>query len=216
MLLAFSEHWLWPGAWSLTLVVWWAYLILTAILLSRLLIESWASRWSASSRGLGLALSFARGGPAVREADAHAGRRRLGRTPCSHLVRLAMRCAPERKKGSSEAVSEYQILPPEVYERTERPCMKAVWNGAVIAQSDATVMVEGNHYFPPGSVNSGVSETERHHDALRLEGRRFVSRCRRGRRGQLGCRVVLSRIPSSAAENIKDHIAFWRGVEVQP
>ena len=30
--------------------------------------------------------------------------------------------------------------------------MKAIWNGAVIAESDATIVVEGNHYFPPESV----------------------------------------------------------------
>ena len=30
---------------------------------------------------------------------------------------------------------------------------KAVWNGAVLAESDETVMVEGNHYFPPEAVN---------------------------------------------------------------
>ena len=32
--------------------------------------------------------------------------------------------------------------------------MRAVWNGAVIAESDATVVVEGNHYFPPESLSS--------------------------------------------------------------
>ena len=31
--------------------------------------------------------------------------------------------------------------------------MRATWNGAVLAESDATVIVEGNHYFPPDSLN---------------------------------------------------------------
>jgi uncharacterized protein (DUF427 family) len=31
--------------------------------------------------------------------------------------------------------------------------MKAIWNGAVLAQSDKTIVVENNHYFPPDSVN---------------------------------------------------------------
>lgn len=52
ILLALLERWLWPDVWGLTLVVWWAYLTLTAVVLVRLLIESWASRWSPSSRGL--------------------------------------------------------------------------------------------------------------------------------------------------------------------
>jgi len=52
VLLAFSERWLWTNVWSVTLVVWWAYLILTAALLTQLLIDSWAARWSARSRSV--------------------------------------------------------------------------------------------------------------------------------------------------------------------
>ena len=31
--------------------------------------------------------------------------------------------------------------------------MKAIWKGAVLAESDETIVVEGNHYFPPDSIN---------------------------------------------------------------
>ena len=34
--------------------------------------------------------------------------------------------------------------------------MKAIWNGSTLAESDDTIVVEGNHYFPPGSVNSDL------------------------------------------------------------
>ena len=46
---------------------------------------------------------------------------------------------------------------------------KAMWNDHVIAESDNTVVVEGNHYFPPESVKVGVPESEQPHDGLRLE-----------------------------------------------
>ena len=38
---------------------------------------------------------------------------------------------------------------------------KALWNGAVLAESDKTVVVEGNHYFPPGSVDASRSSRDR-------------------------------------------------------
>ncbi|MGH8034793.1 MAG: DUF427 domain-containing protein, partial [Lysobacterales bacterium] len=41
--------------------------------------------------------------------------------------------------------------------------MKAIWNGAVIAQSDDTVVVEGNHYFPESSLNRDYVTFSNHH-----------------------------------------------------
>jgi len=91
--------------------------------------------------------------------------------------------------------------------------MKAVWNGHVIAESDRTVVVENNHYFPPESV-----QTER----LRESGRR--STCPwKGEAHYFD--VVVDEdenkdaawsypAPKEAAEHIKDHVAFWKGVEV--
>jgi uncharacterized protein (DUF427 family) len=46
----------------------------------------------------------------------------------------------------------------------------ARWNGAVIAESDDTVLVEGNHYFPPESVNTALLEASQPH-AMSVEGR---------------------------------------------
>ncbi|MCA9920719.1 MAG: DUF427 domain-containing protein, partial [Anaerolineales bacterium] len=37
--------------------------------------------------------------------------------------------------------------------------MKAVWNGTVLAESDDTIVVEGNHYFPPNAINKGFFKT---------------------------------------------------------
>lgn len=65
--LALCERLVWPGMWSVTLVVWWGYLIISVLMLLRLLIHSWASRWSSSSLGvvwtfvgLGLVLLWSR------------------------------------------------------------------------------------------------------------------------------------------------------------
>jgi uncharacterized protein (DUF427 family) len=41
--------------------------------------------------------------------------------------------------------------------------MKAVWNGAVLAESDETVVVEGNHYFPAGSIKAELFEDSSTH-----------------------------------------------------
>ncbi len=50
--LALCEVWIWNGLWSVTLVVWWGYLIVSVLMLLRLLIHSWASRWSQASMGV--------------------------------------------------------------------------------------------------------------------------------------------------------------------
>lgn len=98
--------------------------------------------------------------------------------------------------------------------QTEGP-VEAVWNGAVLAASEATIVVEGNHYFPPESVDW---------DLLRASDRTSVCPWK-GRAGYYDIHVDGSRNegaawvyadPKSAAAQIKDHVAFWRGVEVGP
>lgn len=91
--------------------------------------------------------------------------------------------------------------------------MKAVWNGEVIAESDQTVVVDGNHYFPADSV---VQE--------RLRPSSKTTVC--GWKGTANYYTVVAggqenpdaawyyAEPKEAALNIKGHVAFWRGVEV--
>ncbi len=89
--------------------------------------------------------------------------------------------------------------------------MKATWNDTVIAESDNTVIVEGNHYFPPASINRDlVVESE------------TTSKCPwKGLASYLTIKVDDDRNedaawyypdPKEAANNIKDHVAFWKGV----
>ena len=90
----------------------------------------------------------------------------------------------------------------------------ATWNGTVIAHSDNTIMVEGNHYFPPESVNSGF---------LRSSDKQ--TRCPwKGTAGYYDL-VVDGSVnegaawyypePKPAASDIKNYVAFWRGVSVE-
>lgn len=91
--------------------------------------------------------------------------------------------------------------------------MKAIWNNKVIAESDNTVEVEGNHYFPPNSITEGV-----------LKESNLSSRCPwKGQASYYSIEVNgetnkdaawYYKQPSDAAKEIKDQIAFWRGVEV--
>ncbi|MDT8435775.1 MAG: DUF427 domain-containing protein [Gemmatimonadota bacterium] len=91
--------------------------------------------------------------------------------------------------------------------------MKATWKGAVLAESDATVVVEGNHYFPPDSLRR---------DHLRASATR--TRCPWKGEASYYDVVVDGETnrdaawyypePSAAAEKIKGHVAFWKGVEV--
>ena len=41
--------------------------------------------------------------------------------------------------------------------------MKAIWNNQVVAESDDTIVIEGNHYFPPQSINKEYFEKTDHH-----------------------------------------------------
>ncbi len=91
---------------------------------------------------------------------------------------------------------------------------RALWNGTVLAESDDTVVVEGNHYFPPESVRwDHLSESPR------------ASFCPwKGTAGYYD--VVVNgdvnpaaawyyATPKPAAAEIKDRVAFWRGVRVE-
>ncbi len=89
----------------------------------------------------------------------------------------------------------------------------ARWNGMIIAQSDDTVVVDGNHYFPRESVNVDY-----------LQGSDTTSVCGWKGTARYHSLVVDGKIntdaawyypePKSAASEIADRIAFWKGVVV--
>ena len=90
---------------------------------------------------------------------------------------------------------------------------KAIWNGKVIAESDETIMVEGNHYFPPETVNKEFFQDSRTNTVCSWKG--VASYYTVSVDGQDNPDAAwYYPEPSDAAGNIRDYVAFWRGVEV--
>ncbi len=93
--------------------------------------------------------------------------------------------------------------------------MKAVWNGAVIAESAHTEVVEGNHYFPPSAVNRSYLKESPTHSLCPWKGTAgYYSLVVDGKENADAAWFYAE--PKDAAKNIRDHVAFWKGVEVKP
>lgn len=91
---------------------------------------------------------------------------------------------------------------------------KAVWNGETLAESDDTVVVEGNHYFPIESVNTELLQDSDSHTRCFWKGvASYYDVVVDGQRNSDAAFYYPD--PSKAAQKIKDHVAFWRGVKVE-
>jgi uncharacterized protein (DUF427 family) len=89
----------------------------------------------------------------------------------------------------------------------------ATWNGTVIAHSDDTVVVEGNHYFPIASITDGVLIDSDHTSVCPWKGTaKYYSVDVDGERNPDAAWYYPE--PTEAAAEIKDRVAFWRGVVV--
>lgn len=93
--------------------------------------------------------------------------------------------------------------------------MRAIWNGTVIAESDRTVPVEGNHYFPPGSVRREHLRGSDTHTVCSWKGTASYYDVVVGDAVNAGAAWYYPE-PKDAAAQIRDHVAFWRGVTVEP
>lgn len=92
---------------------------------------------------------------------------------------------------------------------------RAIWNSTVLAESDRCELVEGNHYFPPEAVHRAFLRPSTKHTVCSWKGTASYYDV-----------VVNDAInedaawyypdPKDAARQIKDHVAFWRGVTVEP
>ncbi len=91
--------------------------------------------------------------------------------------------------------------------------MRATWNDEVIAESDNTVVVEGNHYFPPGSVNKKHLTPSSTTTVCPWKGTAHYYTVAVGDDENRDAAWYYPD-PKEAAAEIKDHIAFWRGVDV--
>jgi uncharacterized protein (DUF427 family) len=89
----------------------------------------------------------------------------------------------------------------------------ATWNGTVIAHSDDTVIVEGNHYFPIASVTDGVLINSDRTSVCPWKGTAKYYTLDIGGERNVDAAWYYPE-PKDAAAEIKDRIAFWKGVEV--
>jgi uncharacterized protein (DUF427 family) len=90
----------------------------------------------------------------------------------------------------------------------------ATWNGAVLAESDRTIEIEGNHYFPPDSVRWEYLASSDHHTTCWWKGKASYYHVKVGDQvNENGAWFYPE--PKEAAEDIKDYVAFWRGVRVR-
>lgn len=92
--------------------------------------------------------------------------------------------------------------------------IRATWNGAVLAESDQTVVIEGNHYFPPDSVNWQYFTGSGSHTVCPWKGVASYH--------TLVVDGVSNRDaawfyphPTPLARKVKDRIAFWHGVQIE-
>lgn len=91
---------------------------------------------------------------------------------------------------------------------------KATWNGAILAESDETIVVEGNHYFPPDAVDRAKLAESDHRSVCPWKGTAsYFDVVVDGEVNRAAAWYYPD--PNPAAAEIKDHIAFWRGVEVE-
>ena len=91
--------------------------------------------------------------------------------------------------------------------------MQAIWNGAVVAESDDTVVVEGNHYFPASALKREYVVGSNHHSMCSWKGE--ASYYSLLVEGDLNPDAVwYYPEPKEAAAEIEGRVAFWKGVQV--
>lgn len=91
--------------------------------------------------------------------------------------------------------------------------MKAIWNNQVLAESNDTKVVEGNHYFPESSMNKNLFKTSSKHSTCPWKGEAsYYSLDVDGKANPDAAWYYPE--PKDAAKEIKNHVAFWKGVTV--
>lgn len=91
---------------------------------------------------------------------------------------------------------------------------KAIWNGTVIAESDHCEVVEGNQYFPPDAINPAYFQPSQTTTVCPWKG--TASYYNVVVDGQINSDAAWYYAePKAAASNIKNYVAFWRGVKVE-
>jgi len=93
--------------------------------------------------------------------------------------------------------------------------MKAIWKNQVIAESDATIVVENNHYFPANSVHPEFLKSSNTHTICPWKGTASYYSLVVDEQENRDAAWYYPET-KEAAKNIEGYIAFWKGVEVKP
>lgn len=92
--------------------------------------------------------------------------------------------------------------------------MKAIWNNQVIAESEKTIQIEGNHYFPTDTINKEFLTPSETQTTCHWKGEAsYYNISVDGRINKDAAWFYPD--PKSQASGIKNHVAFWRGVKVE-
>jgi uncharacterized protein (DUF427 family) len=91
--------------------------------------------------------------------------------------------------------------------------MKAIWNGEVVAESDETIVLEGNHYFPAASIRRELFTPSDEKTFCPWKGEASYYDLEVAGKRNVGAAWFYPE-PKPAAAEIEGRIAFWRGVEV--
>ncbi|HYY59537.1 MAG TPA: DUF427 domain-containing protein [Pyrinomonadaceae bacterium] len=92
--------------------------------------------------------------------------------------------------------------------------MKAIWRDAILAESDDTIVVEGNHYFPPEAVRREYFKESATHSTCPWKGEAsYYDVVVEGHVNKDAAWYYAE--PKAAAQEIANRVAFWRGVTVQ-
>ena len=91
--------------------------------------------------------------------------------------------------------------------------MKAIWKDTVLAESDDTIEIEGNQYFPPDAIDRAHFEESDHQSTCPWKGEAsYYDLVAGGERNENAAWYYPQ--PKDAAEEIKGYVAFWNGVTV--
>ncbi len=93
--------------------------------------------------------------------------------------------------------------------------MKAIWNDAILAESDETINVENNHYFPPESINKEYFKSSDLHTTCPWKGEASYYTIEVEGKQNKDSAWYYPRT-KDLAKKIEGYVAFWRGVEVKP
>ncbi|BAO76013.1 DUF427 domain-containing protein [Winogradskyella sp. PG-2] len=92
--------------------------------------------------------------------------------------------------------------------------MKAIWNNQIIAESNDTIVIEGNHYFPHDSINKEFFKPSETHTVCSWKGTASYYTISIDGKQNTDAAWFYPEV-SELAKGIKNYVAFWRGVQIK-